>query len=268
PVYSTALNVMGTVNVLEAARINAVGRVHLASSVWVYNGAPEGITADESVPFYLNGAGHLYTSTKIAADMLWHNHHNLYGVPLAALRLGIPYGPRLCAELLIPLFSRKALSGEPLTVAGKGTQYRRFVYVRDLAAAHVLAMSARAELQTYNLEGPRKISVLDVAQGIRDLIGEHVQIDFVPERAGDLAGREGCSGKVRDELGWVPTVAFEDGLRQTVEWFCAKWGRPLANGHDPALPLASVTNGNGTEPVGGARSRRARGGNGAKAVRA
>src|SRR5215472_10446243 len=57
PVYSTALNVM------EAARINAVGRVHLASSVWVYNGAPEGITADESVPFYLNGAGHLYTST-------------------------------------------------------------------------------------------------------------------------------------------------------------------------------------------------------------
>jgi UDP-glucose 4-epimerase len=266
PVYSTALNVMGTVNVLEAARINAVGRVHLASSVWVYNGAPEGITADESVPFYLNGAGHLYTSTKIAAEMLCHNYHSLYGVPFTVLRYGIPYGPRMREELLIPLFIRKALGGEHLTVAGKGTQYRRFVYVRDLAAAHVLAMSARAELQTYNLEGPRKISVLDVAQGIRDLIGEHVAIQFVPERAGDFPGREVCSDKVRAELGWVPTVEFADGLRETVEWFCAKWGRPFANGHDPARAFA--TNGNGTEPVGGASARPARRGNGTKAVRA
>jgi UDP-glucose 4-epimerase len=58
PAYSTALNVMGTTNVLEAARQNEAKRVHLASTVWVYNGAPDGVTADESVPFYLNGAGH------------------------------------------------------------------------------------------------------------------------------------------------------------------------------------------------------------------
>ena len=266
PVYSTALNVMGTVNVLEAARVNGVGRVHLASSVWVYNGAPEGITADESVPFYLNGAGHLYTSTKIAAEMLCHNYYSLYGVPFTVLRYGIPYGPRMREELLIPLFIRKALRGERLTVAGKGTQYRRFVYVRDLAAAHVLAMSARAEQQTYNLEGPRKISVLDVAQGIRELIGEHVGIDFVPERAGDFAGREVCSDKVRQELGWVPRVEFEDGLRQTLEWFRAKWGRPLANGHDPAPALSP--NGNGREPVDGTSGRPEPGGNGTKAARA
>jgi hypothetical protein len=73
-----------------------------------------------------------------------------------------------------------------------------------------------------------------------------------------------CSDKARDELGWVPTVEFEHGLRETVEWFCAKWGRPLTNGHDPARAFA--TNGNGTEPVDAAHARPAGGGNGAKAV--
>lgn len=277
PVYSTALNVMGTVNVLEAARINGLERVHLASSVWVYNGAPDGVTADESVPFYLNGAGHLYTSTKISAEMLCHNYHSLYGVPFTVLRYGIPYGPRMREELLIPLFIMKALSGEPLTVTGRGTQYRRFVYVKDLAAAHVLAMSDRAAQQTYNLEGPAKVTVRDVAEGIRGLIGDHVQIEFVPERAGDFAGREVLSDKVRDELGWTPTVEFGDGLRETVEWFCAKWGRPMGrpspsaqNGHDRNDRNGHPT-GNGDRawtaapaprvvaPSGGASPRAARG---------
>lgn len=244
PVYTTGLNVMGTVNVLEAARINGVGRVHLASSVWVYNGAPDGVTADESVPFYLNGAGHLYTSTKIAAEMLCHNYHSLYGVPFTVLRYGIPYGPRMREELLIPLFIKKALAGEPLTVAGTGSQYRRFVYVRDLASAHVLAMNDRAAQQTYNLEGPRKITVLEVARGIRQLIGERVRIDFVPERAGDFPGREVCADKAREELGWAATVDFDDGLRDTVGWFCAKWGHPLGNGDG----RVHAGNGNGARP--------------------
>ncbi len=114
----------------------------------------------------------------------------LYGVPFTVLRYGIPYGPRMREELLIPLFIKKALAGEPLTVAGSGSQYRRFVYVRDLASAHVLAMSDRAAQQTYNLEGSRKITVLEVARGIRQLIGERVRIDFVPSgRATSLAAR-------------------------------------------------------------------------------
>jgi UDP-glucose 4-epimerase len=266
PVYSTALNVMGTVNILEAARINGLERVHLASTVWVYNGAPDGVTADESVPFYLNGAGHLYTSTKIAAEMLCHNYHSLYGVPFTVLRYGIPYGPRMREELLIPTFIRKALHGESLTVAGRGTQYRRFVYVRDLAEAHVLAMSERAAQQTYNLEGRRKVTVREVAERVRGLIGDQVRIEFVAERAGDFAGREVCSDKAREELGWVPGVDFEDGLRETVAWFCEKWGHPIAYGHDGA----GATNGNGArpEPARGARGRPPRTGNGVKVARA
>ena len=225
PVYTTNLNVVGTANVLEAARINGGARVYLASTVWVYNGSPNGGCLDESTPFYLDGAGHIYTSTKMASEMICHNYAQLYKVPFTVLRLGIPFGPRMREELLIPIFIKKALNGEPLTIAGKGQQYRNFIYVRDLADAHVLAMSPKAVNQTYNLEGLRKVTVLEVAEGIRRNIGEHVKIQFVPERPGDFGGKEVSAAKAQRDLGWTATVEFEDGLRRTVEWFRARWGK-------------------------------------------
>jgi UDP-glucose 4-epimerase len=223
PVYSTALNVMGTTHILEAARINAVQRVHLASTVWVYNGAPDGRPLDEAVPFYLEGAGHIYTSTKMAAEMICHNYAQLYQVPFTILRYGIPYGPRMREELLIPIFIKKALTGQPLTISGRGEQYRNFVYVRDMADAHVLAMKEAAANQTYNLEGSRKITVLEVAEGIKKILGDHVQLEFVPARPGDFGGKEVTANKALRELDWYPTVSFEDGLKRTVEWFKEKW---------------------------------------------
>lgn len=228
PVYSTALNVMGTTNVLESARINGAKRVHLASTVWVYNGAPDSDeAADETVPFHLKGAGHIYTSTKMACEMLCHNYSELYDLPFTVLRYGIPYGPRMREELLIPIFLKKALNGEPLTVAGKGEQYRKFVYVRDLAEAHVLAMSDEAKNEIYNLEGPRKVTVLEVAERIRDHVGEHVKIEMVPARPGDFGGKEVSAEKARRELSWKAEVDFEDGLAHTVQWFSERWERPL-----------------------------------------
>jgi UDP-glucose 4-epimerase len=223
PVYTTALNVVGTANVLESARINGAARVYLASTVWVYNGCPNGTSVDEATPFYLDGAGHIYTSTKMACEMICHNYAQLYKVPFTVLRLGIPYGPRMREELLIPIFIKKALNGQALTIAGKGEQYRNFIYVRDLAEGHVAAMKEAAIGQTYNLEGTKKVTVREVAEGIRRNIGEHVRIEFVPERPGDFGGREISAAKALRELGWASTVEFEDGLRRTVEWFRAKW---------------------------------------------
>ncbi len=223
PVYSTALNVMGTTHILEAARINGAQRVYLASTVWVYNGAPNGKPADETVPFYLEGAGHIYTSSKMAAEMICHNYFQLYKVPFTILRYGIPYGPRMREELLIPIFIKKALNGQPLTISGRGEQYRNFVYVRDMAEAHVLAMKNDAANQTYNLEGTRKVTVLEVAEGIKKVLGDDVKLEFVPSRPGDFGGKEVTATKARQELDWYPTVSFEEGLRRTVDWFRQRW---------------------------------------------
>lgn len=223
PVYTAALNVMGTTNILEAARINSAQRVHLASTVWVYNGAPDGKPADETVPFYLEGAGHIYTSTKMAAEMICHNYSQLYKVPFTILRYGIPYGPRMREELLIPIFIKKALNGQPLTISGKGEQYRNFVYVRDMAEAHVSTMKESAANQTYNLEGMRRVTVLEVAEGIKKILGDDVKLEFVPARPGDFGGKEISASKAGQELDWYPLTPFEEGLKRTIHWFRQKW---------------------------------------------
>jgi UDP-glucose 4-epimerase len=224
PVYSTALNVMGTTNIMEAARLNGIGRVHLASTVWVFNAAPDDPVVDETVPFYANKTGHIYTSTKIASEMICHNYAQLYNTPVTVLRYGIPYGPRMRDALLIPIFLKKAFKGEPLTVAGEGKQFRKFLYVKDMAEAHVLAMDAKASNQTYNLEGSRPVTVLEVAREIQRLVGDQVKIEFVPERAGDFGGKVISAEKAKRELGWEPKVDFKEGVEITVAWFREKWG--------------------------------------------
>jgi UDP-glucose 4-epimerase len=128
-------------------------------------------------------------------------------------------------ELLIPVFIKKALAGEPLTVSGRGDQYRKFIYVSDMAEGHRLAMSDVAANKTYNLEGARKVTVLEVAEGIRRVLGNGVRIELGPERAGDFAGKEVSGEKARRELGWSPRVDFEEGIRLTVDWFRQRWAR-------------------------------------------
>jgi len=223
PVYTVDLNINGTTNVLEAARLNSIQRVFFASTVWVYTGTRGDGSLDEDEPFYLPDAGHIYTSSKIASEMIIHNYWQLYKQPFTILRYGIPYGPRMREELVIPIFIRKALAGEPIIIQGDGSQYRNYVYVDDLARAHMLAMSARAENQVYNLEGSQKITITDVAATIDKVLGGGVRIEHVPARPGDYGGKEVSAKKVLHDLEWKPKVDFEEGMRRTVEWFMPRY---------------------------------------------
>lgn len=218
PVYSVELNMMGTVNVLEAARQNNCKRVFFASTVWVYTGC-NGTYVNEGAPFFMPGAGHIYSSTKIAAEFLICDYQKLYGLPYTILRYGIPYGPRMRMELVIPIFLNKAFKGEPLTITGDGSQYRNFIYVEDLADAHILALNEKAENQILNLEGMRQISIKEIAETIQDLVSNNVQIEYLPARPGDYEGKEASNDKIKRLLGWEPTVDFEEGMRKTIEWF-------------------------------------------------
>jgi UDP-glucose 4-epimerase len=220
PVAAVDLNVGGTARVLEAARRNEVRRVLLASTVWVYSSVADTSAAsvDESACFSSAATRQIYTSSKIAAELLCQDYSNAYGLPFTILRYGIPYGPRMRPTLVIPIFVRKALAGEALTIAGDGSQHRKFVYVEDLARAHVLALAEQAENQTYNLDGREKITVLRIAETVLRMTGARQPIEFGPARGGDYAGAEVSSEKARRELGWAPEVDFEEGMRRTVSW--------------------------------------------------
>jgi UDP-glucose 4-epimerase len=222
PLDTVAINIAGTANVWEAARRNGLRRAVLASTVWVYAGADGIGPLDEDAPFNLPGAGHIYTSSKIAAEMIVHNYDELYGVPFTILRYGIPFGPRMRDELVIPQFVRRALSGEPLVINGDGAQFRNYVYVADLADAHQRVLGPDGLNQVFNLEGQEQVSVRRLAECVRALIGDHVVIEHRPARPGDYAGKEVSAKKVHDALGWEATTPFEDGLRTYLEWHLAR----------------------------------------------
>jgi len=221
PVLTSELNVAGTVKVWEAARRNRVKRAVLASTVWVYS-ASLSQQVDEETCFAPETDRHLYATTKIAAEMLCRDYANLYKRPYTVLRYGIPYGPRMRDALVICAFIRRALKGEPLILSGGGTQHRLFVYVEDLARAHVLAMSPKAENRTYNLEGARPVTIRQIAEGVRDLMGDSVHVEIGPGRAGDLTPKVVSARRAWEELGWKPAVSFEEGLRRSYEWYREK----------------------------------------------
>ena len=218
PVYSVELNVTGTVNILEAARQNSCKRVIFASTVWVYSGC-NGTYVNESSPFFMPGAGHIYSSSKIACELLICDYQKLYGLPFTILRYGIPYGPRMRMELVIPIFLKKAFDGKPLTLAGDGSQYRNFIYVEDLADAHILTLNNKAENEILNLEGMRRISIKEIAETIDTLHDKDVTIEYMDARPGDYEGKEASNDKIKRLLNWEPKVDFQEGMKNTIEWF-------------------------------------------------
>lgn len=219
PHYSEAINVRGTINVLEAARLNgSIKRVIYGSTTWVYSEANEQ-EVDENTP--INPPSHLYTATKLAGEFYCHAYSKLYNLDTTILRYGIPYGPRARDGAVIPTFVKKALRGEPLTIAGDGSQFRKFVYVEDLAKGNVSALKSIAKNKIYNLDGNERISIKRIAETIQKILG-NVKIEYIPARPGDFSGKEVMSVRAKEELGWEPETSFEEGLKRYIDWYAER----------------------------------------------
>lgn len=218
PLLNANLNLMGTANVLEAARQTNIKRVLFASSVWVYGAAREEQVYEGSL-FYTPSTGHIYTSSKIAGEMLCCDYQKLYGTNYTIFRYGIPYGPRAREGTVIPIFINKAMKNEPLTITGDGSQYREFIYVEDLAEGNVAGLSEKAKNQIYNLSGDKPITIKEVAETVKKLFDDKVNIVYTEARPGDFSGRLVSIRKAKLDLGWAPRTPFEEGVRRYIEWF-------------------------------------------------
>lgn len=215
PHYSESINVRGTINVLEAARTSGVKRVIYGSTTWVYSEA-DSVNVDEGTP--LHAPSHLYTATKMASEFYCKSYSQLYGLETVILRYGIPYGPRARDAAVVPIFVRKALNGEAITIAGDGLQFRKFVYVEDLAEGNVLALKSIAKNKIYNLDGSEKVSIKQIAETVQKIIGD-VKIEYMLARPGDFSGKEVSSQLAKKELGWEPKTSFDKGLEKYIEWY-------------------------------------------------
>jgi UDP-glucose 4-epimerase len=121
--------------------------------------------------------------------------------------------------LLVPTLLRRAFDGLPLQLTGGGQQVRNFVYVNDLAKAHLLALADHCANQTFNLEGPRAVTIVEVAERVRELVGSHVTFERSPDRPGDYTGKVVSLAKTQGLLGWSPSTTFEAGLLPTFDWY-------------------------------------------------
>jgi UDP-glucose 4-epimerase len=173
--------------------------------------------------------------------MACRDYRHLYDRPYTVLRYGIPYGPRMRDRCVVAAFLQRAMRGETLRIDGDGSQHRYFVYVEDLADAHVKVLDDVAVNQTYNVDGSEPVSIAQIAESVIALAGRGA-VEYGPARPGDLAARTVSSARAREELGWAPTTSFSDGLKRTYAWYQEQVPEAApATGIFPSTPSTPAT---------------------------
>lgn len=218
PVEFAQNNILGTVKLLESMRKTDVKKMVFSSSACVY-GIPKNIPITEEDP--LGKQENPYGITKIAMEQFCMLYHNLYSFDVTILRYFNPYGP---GELhnpethAIPNFIKSALEKKPIPLYWKGEQIRDFIYIDDLAEAHVLPLS-QTGLHIYNVGTQSGTKVIDVVKKIFQLLGYEVAINDKGGRKGDVPELVASAQKIKQELSWQPKVTLEEGLKRTIDFY-------------------------------------------------
>ena len=221
PVSTFESNIMGTCNVLEAARRSPTVRgVIVASSDKAYGEQPV-LPYREDAPL---AGRHPYDVSKSCADLIAQSYAITYGLPVAVLRCGNLFGGGdLNFNRLVPGVVRDALGGVPPVIRSDGSAIRDYLYVEDAAEAY-LAVAAwlgdgapTGEAMNFSLERP--LSVREMAQLILTAMGSDLDLDVRDEASNEIPAQYLDATKARQTLGWRPQVGLEEGLTRTVEWY-------------------------------------------------
>jgi dTDP-glucose 4,6-dehydratase len=221
-------HVIGTGVLLDAVRELGVPRYLQVSTDEVYGSIARGSFTEDS-PLRPSSP---YSATKAAGDLLVQAHVHTHGIHAVICRGSNSYGPRQHPEKLIPLCALNALHGDALPVYGDGRQVRNWLYVDDFARAIDLVAREGAAGEVYNAGGPDEEENVRVVERILELTGaDSSLIEHVEDRKGHDRRYSLSSDKMK-AVGWVPQVAFEDGLERTVAWYRENewWWQPIRSG--------------------------------------
>ncbi|WP_369054059.1 UDP-glucuronic acid decarboxylase family protein [Kineococcus terrestris] len=220
PLETMKVGATGTWNALGLARAKGA-RFLLASTSETY-GDPQVHPQPETYWGHVNPVGPrgVYDESKRYAEALTTAYRTAHGVDTAIVRIFNTYGPRMRAAdgRAIPTFIRQALAGEPVTVAGDGSQTRSICYVDDLVDG-ILALAASGHPGPVNIGNPEELSVREIAEDVIAGAGSASTIEYVPRPVDDPQVRRPDTTLARTVLGWEPRVGWADGLKRTVEWF-------------------------------------------------
>lgn len=213
-------NVVGTMNILEAARASACPRVVAASSSSVYGNlavVPFSEDADVNAPISP------YAASKRAMELACITHHHLHKTPIACLRFFTVFGPRQRPDLAISLFLSRISRGESIPFFGDGTTSRDYTFIDDIVAGVVSAYDrvvelARGGVKIWNLGGNKPHSLNEMVATIEAVVGKKAVLDRKPMQAGDVERTYADLTRSGAELGYAPKTALLDGIRRQWEW--------------------------------------------------
>lgn len=222
-------NIVGTVNLLNACRHawkEQEGKLfyHISTDEVYGSLGAEGLFTEET-PYDPRSP---YSASKASSDHLVRAYHHTYGLPVVLSNCSNNYGPNQFPEKLIPLAIRNMLDMRPIPIYGKGENVRDWLYVEDHAAAIELIFQRGIQGRTYNIGGANEWQNIELIRLLCRIMDRKLErapgtseglITFVRDRAGHDLRYAIDSSRIRDELGWKPSVTFEEGLDLTVAWY-------------------------------------------------
>lgn len=215
-------NIVGTLNVLEAARKAGVGRVVNASSSSVYGVLR---TAPFREEMALTRTISPYAATKLAGEQLCSNYSHLYGIRTVSLRFFTVYGPRQRPDLAIHGFCRLIWEGRPIKQFGDGSTRRDYTYIDDIIQGVNGAISYEGEMcDVFNLGESQTTTLGELIGLIEQALGKKAVIEVLPEQPGDVPLTYADISKAKQALGYRPSVTVASGIPRFVDWFLSVQG--------------------------------------------
>lgn len=216
PALYQRVNVEGTVNLLEAARLKGVKKLTLASSSSVY-GVNSKMPFSETDPIFT--AISPYAASKLACEALGHVYHHTYGFDVAMLRFFTVYGPRQRPDLAIRKFTKLISEGKPIPVYGDGSSARDHTYVSDIVDGVMACLDREFGYEIFNLGESQTVTLSRLIELIENAVGKKAVIQRLPMQPGDVPVTFADISKARSRLGYAPKMKVEQGIPQFVEWF-------------------------------------------------
>lgn len=210
-------NIKGTLNLLQAVRNSNVERYLQVSTDEVYGTLDKDGYFYETTPLAPNSP---YSASKAGADMLVRAYHNTYALPVLITRCSNNYGPYQYPEKLIPFFISKLQKGEKVPVYGDGLNVRDWLYVYDHCSAIDTVLHNGRIGEVYNIGGHNEKTNMEITKLILSAFGKDEScIEFVQDRLGHDRRYAISNDKISSELGWKPSVTFEEGIKMTIDWY-------------------------------------------------
>ena len=216
PALYQRVNVEGTVNLLEAARLNGVKKLTLASSSSVY-GVNANVPFSERDPIF--SAISPYAASKLACEALGHVYHHVYGLDIAVLRFFTVYGPRQRPDLAIRKFTSLIKAGKPIEVFGDGSTARDYTYIDDIVDGVAACTGRHFGYEIFNLGESQTVTLARLIELIEQALGLKAVIQHKPVQPGDVPITFANVEKARAKLGYKPRVKIEQGIPLFVQWF-------------------------------------------------